>query len=114
MAVTMTWNVLTMDVVKSQDGLTDVVSNVHWECTAVDENGVSVRSIGVETMPSPVPEEFIAFESLTKDQVLEWVKSVKFGDGEDQMTEAEFNTKLENSVAQKANPPVVTKKPAAW
>jgi hypothetical protein len=28
MAVTMTWNVLTMDVVKSQDGLTDVVSNV--------------------------------------------------------------------------------------
>jgi len=114
MAVTMTWNVLTMDVVKSQDGLTDVVSNVHWECKAVDENGVSVRSIGVETLPAPDVNDFTEFESLTKDQVIEWTKSVKFGDGEDQMTEAEFNTNLENSVAQKANPPVVTKKPSGW
>ena len=114
MAVTITWDVLTMDVVKSQDGLTDVVSNVHWECTAVDENDVSVRSYGVETLPAPDSSDFIAFESLTKNQVINWVKSLKFGDGEEQMTEADFNTKLEDSVTKKANPPIVTKRPTAW
>jgi len=114
MAVTITWDVLTMDVVRTQDGLTDVVSNVHWECMAVDENDVSVRSVGVETLPAPDANNFTSFTSLTKAQVIDWVKSVKFGDGEEQMTETEFDTKLENSVAQKANPPVVTKTPSGW
>ena len=73
---------------------TNVVSHVHWRLTAVDEEGNRVSSGG--TMPIQIqeikwkdaltgqdrvyasqfdPSNFIAYEDLKEDDVLEWVKT---------------------------------------
>jgi hypothetical protein len=114
MAITITWNVLTMDVTKNKNNLTDIIHTVHWECIGEDENGVSVRQIGAEYIGVPDANNFMAFESLTKEQVIEWVKNTLFGDGEDETTESKFNTSLENAILKKANPPVTKKMPSSW
>jgi hypothetical protein len=67
-----TWNILQLDCYPVQDGLTDVVCTVHWQCNGVD--GIYVASaystVGVTIDPSA---PYTPYESLTKEQVLEWV-----------------------------------------
>lgn len=121
MAATITWNILTMDVKKTQDDLTDIITTAHWECRAEDENGVSIRRIGAEYIGEPTANNFTEFNSVTKDQVIQWVKNSMFveegadpEENPEKMTEARFNAGLESSLERKANPPSETKVPSNW
>ena len=114
MANTYTWDFPTLDTAPSEDGLSDVIKTIHWRITAVsdsetdaDGNAISVSSYGTA---SPVldPDNFIAFDSITKDwckaQVLESLSQ----------TEEELQAQLDTQIDAVVNPPMVQKVPAGW
>jgi hypothetical protein len=114
MANTYTWDFPTLDTAPSEDGLSDVIKTIHWRITAVsdsetdeDGNAISTSSYGTA---SPVldPDNFIPFDSITKDwckaQVLEILSQ----------TEEELQAQLDTQIDAVVNPPMVQKVPAGW
>lgn len=74
MTIEYTWTFDTLETIPSQDGLTDVVKIVHWNITGVDsETNISAKMVGRETLSSPDPESFIAFDDITEETVKAWV-----------------------------------------
>lgn len=75
MAITKTWNIVGMT---SNDG---VVETVSWELVGTDtQTGKTTKlydTIGLNPVDS---DSFTEFESLTKDQVIEWVKELEESD----------------------------------
>lgn len=72
---TFNWGFPQSEVVKSQDGLTNVVIIVHWILAASDE-GYEASACGVVPLERVTnPDDFTPFEDLTKQQVEDWVIS---------------------------------------
>lgn len=105
MAATITWTVTAMDCYPEVDGEADVVFNVHWTCSGVqDTYSASVYSTQQVTVSSEEP--FTPYDQLTEEQVLSWV----WTSGVDKdATEAAVQQQIDNQI----NPPVVTP-PLPW
>jgi hypothetical protein len=83
MANTYTWTFPTLEVNNNaQNGFDDVISQVHWRFTAVhdtatnaDGQPLSVSAYGSAglTLPPEGHDGFIAFDSVTQDNVKAWV-----------------------------------------
>jgi hypothetical protein len=72
MANTYTWRINAVDCYTSKEGLEKVAYNVHWSYFATDgEHTASM--IGVQSVGEPDLENFVAFEELTEEQVVEWI-----------------------------------------
>lgn len=107
MAITNTWNVVSLDCYPEYEGETDVVFTVHWTLVGTDGtyNGSVYGSVGV-TLDPDAP--FVPYADLTQAQVIGWVQDAL---GEEQVTAYEANVaqQIENQI----NPPVVTP-PLPW
>lgn len=69
---TYTFKINAVDCYTSKDGLEKVAYNVHWSYFGTD--GTHTASmIGTQSVGNPDPENFIAFEELTEEQVVEWI-----------------------------------------
>ena len=105
MSATITWTVTAMDCYPQAEGETDVVFNVHWTCSGVqDTYNASVYS----TCAVPVSSTgtFIPYQNLTQQDVLGWI----WANGVDQAaTEAAVQQQINNQI----NPPVVPP-PLPW
>jgi len=81
MANTYNWTINKLDVRPTQDSLSDVVYNIHWTYTATsdqtdpDGNAYTAEAIGTSVVGKPDPEDFTAFDDLTKSQVEEWLNA---------------------------------------
>ena len=114
MANTYTWDFPTLYTAPSEDGLSDVIKIIHWRITAVsdsetdaDGNAISASSYGAAS-PALDPDNFIAFDSVTKD----WCKDKVLASlGQ---TEEELQAILDNQIENLANPPIVKKLPSSW
>lgn len=85
----------------------NVVTEVKWILTASRGDAV-VDTNGSVTLPKPsIP--FKDFESLTKDQVISWVKEIL---GEEEVQSRKDT--LEGSLDKIINPQVVHKLPQSW
>jgi hypothetical protein len=75
MAITYTWDVQSIDVISEYNTNTNVVSRVVWNCTA-DDGTNQKQMTGVQDLniANIDPESFVPYESVTKEQILEWVK----------------------------------------
>jgi hypothetical protein len=104
MATTYTWQVSALNCYPTQDNLTDVVFNVHWQCVGTD--GQYTASV-YSTCSVPGPgNPFTPYANLTQDQVLNWI----WANGVDkEATEANVAQQIQNQI----NPPVVTP-PLPW
>lgn len=114
MANTYTWDFPTLDTAPSEDGLSDVIKTIHWRITAVsdseqdaDDNYLSASSYGTAS-PELDPDNFVAFNSVTKDWCKEKVLA-SLG-----QTEADLQANLDTQIDNLANPPIVQKVPAGW
>lgn len=109
MKVTYEWNCKTVDVHPTEGSETDVVYNVHWVVTGVsdeldpDGNAYQSNSIGTQTVPLNPESQFIPFEDLTNEIVVEWTKGAM---GEEQVEAIESGVK--ESIDQGINPTSVT------
>ena len=109
MTVTYEWNCKTVDVHPTEGSETDVVYNVHWIVTGVsdeldpDGNAYQSSSIGTQTVPLDPESEFIPFDELTNEIVVEWTKDAM---GKEQVESIESLAK--ESINKKINPTSVT------
>lgn len=76
MATTYTWDVENVDLLGSHNGNENVVFRVVWKCTAQDDAGNTKDQVGVvELDPNVSPETFISVDNVTKQNIIDWVKS---------------------------------------
>ena len=73
-----TWKVAALDYAVSQDGLSNVVTTVHWTCSKHvegDENeaGFSGYAYGTHSLPEPDPSNFVEWDNLDEFTVLSWM-----------------------------------------
>ena len=106
MAITYTWHTKTVDTYPTKGDQTDVIFNVHWRLTGVDdtEDKNVGDSYGVVSLDTEDLTSFTAFDSLTEADVTGWVEAAL---GEEQV--ASIKASIENQIAEKITPTVVTK-----
>ena len=100
--ITYDWNCKTVDVHPQEDEQTDVVYNVHWIVTGVDGD-YSSTAIGTQIVPLSEGGDFIPFEDLTNEIVVEWTKEAM---GEE--TVASIETSIANQIQDLITPTSVT------
>ena len=84
-----TWNVVSLDAMKTVGSLSDVVTTVHWTASnsetvsGVVYSGYRYGSVGLAEADS---KSFTAYADITKDNAVAWVKAVL---GSDEVTAIE-------------------------
>jgi len=106
MAITYTWNCKTVDTYPTKSDQADVIFNVHWRLTGVDdtEDLNSSDSYGVVSLDTEDLSTFTAFADITEANVIGWVEAAL---GEEQV--ASIKTSIDTQIAEKITPTVVTK-----
>jgi hypothetical protein len=108
MAITYAWTFPALDTTPSADGLTNVVTVVHWTMVADDGAGHTSSAYGTCSVPYDPSEPFTPFQYLTKEEVTSWVVAQL---GEEQV--ANIEASLATSIANQITPPVV-QLPPPW
>ena len=109
MATVYNWNCKTVDVHPTEGSETDVVYNVHWIVTGISDeldpegNAYQSTSIGTQIVPLDPESEFIPFEDLTNEIVVDWTKSAM---GAEQVTSIEAG--IQQAIDLEINPTSVT------
>ena len=93
------WKISAMDYAVSQDGLSNVVTTVHWRVSKEDENGNSGSSYGTQGLPAPDPNSFTDWDNLDEFTVLSWTTNEM---GADAVTAIQDS--IDAQIAEKANP----------
>ena len=100
-----TWKVAALDYAVSQDGLSNVVTTVHWTCSKEDENGNSGYAYGSHSLPEPDPSNFVEWDNLDEFTVLSWMTAdmvAKADEGENPAMAIEAS--VDAQIAEKATP----------
>jgi len=109
MATTFSWDCKTVDAYPLVGEDSDVVYNVHWIVTGVSDqldpqgNPYQARSIGTQALSTDDITDFIPFEDLTNEIVVEWTKGAM---GEFDVTSVENG--IQNSIDLQITPVSVT------
>ena len=101
-----TWKVAALDYAVSQDGLSNVVTTVHWTCSKEDENGNTGYSYGTHSLPAPDPSDFTAWDDLDESTVLSWMTADMVSTAaEGEETEVDrVQASVDAQIAEKATP----------
>jgi hypothetical protein len=89
-----------VDAHVSQDGLDNVIYDVHYSYIGEDENGNVTRQIGVQHVPYVDPENFTPFDQLTQADIIAWIEPM--------LNVEEFQVNLDRKLAELAAPTKVT------
>jgi len=100
-----TWGISRLDCAPAENGLTDVVKVINWTFTGKDENGTSASMSNSYPLPSPSPEAFADYSTLTEETVIGWL--------EGNLDVGYLQRYLANEIASKYNPPI-TPLPLPW
>ena len=100
--ITYDWNCKTVDVHPQAEGETNVVYNVHWIVTGTKED-YSARSIRTQIVAVDPETEFIPFDELTNEIVVDWTKDAM---GEEQVQAIEDG--IASQINELENPTSVT------
>lgn len=102
------WIISAMDTKPSEDGLTDVVSTVHWRRDAtlvVDDKTYTGDIYGAMGCTPPDPMAFTPYADLTFDQVCSWLEA--------NLDTAALDASLDAQIENQINPPIV-QLPLPW
>ena len=102
MAIVYTWSFPQFDVVKSEDGLTDVVKTIHWIYTAID-GSYSANNYGTVTLGPPNPTDFIPYDQLTEQWTIDAVSA--------SVDVPAMQARLAVNIEDQKNPPIVPMAP---
>ena len=103
--ITYTWNIIRLDCAPSENGLTDVVKIIHWGLIGQDDNGISASLNNSYPLPSPTPEAFTDYSTLTEETVISWL--------ENSLDAGYLKSRLADEIASQYNPPI-TPLPLPW
>lgn len=105
MTAQITWSITAMDAYPQAEGQADVVFNVHWTCSGVQDT-YSASVYSTCSVPTPSGGSFTPYADLTQDQVLGWI----WANGVDK---AATEAAVQQQIANQINPPVV-QPPLPW
>jgi hypothetical protein len=94
-----TWKIESLECLPLSEGHTNVITNIHWRCIGT-EGEYSKDAYGSTKVEYNSKNSFTEFNSLTEEQVLEWV----WASGVDKY---EIEGNINHHLAQLANPPLV-------
>ena len=104
MTNTYTWTISSLDCYPTAESQTNVVFNAHWVAQATDPTGKYTASIyGACPLTYVAGSSFIAFDSLTEQQVLNWI----YGAG---VNQAVVQISLDKQIDSLVNPVVINPK----
>lgn len=103
MAITYTWEVTGLKT-KNEGPNTNAVVQTYWKKVGTDENGNEGTFSGATPFTSvDVPEgEFVPFDQLTEETVLEWIKAVVVG-GYEQHVNAQIQKQIDEKITPVAD-----------
>lgn len=104
MAVEFKWIIVQLDTKPQEEGLQDVVSNVHWRRNASDGKFIA-ESYGSMSCQTPSSTDFTAYSDLKQEQVESWLEA-----GLDVKT---IDNNLIEEIELQKNPPIVVL-PLPW
>lgn len=107
MAIVYKWVVSELECYTEKEGKSQVVRNVYWRYQATEGNYFA-EVFGSQHLNTDNLKDFVAYSSLTKDQVIDWIKSEM---GKQKL--AEFKNQLDVAIDSQKNPPIVTP-PLPW
>ena len=96
--ITYDWNCKTVDVHPQEEGKTNVVYNVHWVVTGIQED-YSATNIGTQVVSLSEGGDFIPLEDLTNETIVGWTKDAI---GEKQVKAIE--TSIASQIEEQINP----------
>jgi len=99
---TFKWSFPQFDVIKSEDGLTDVVKTIHWIYAAVD-GAYTASACGTVGLGAPNPADFIPYNQLTEA----WAISVCSAS----LDVPSMNVSLAANIADQIDPPITPMSP---
>lgn len=70
-----TWAITSIDTIKSENSLSDIVYNVGWKLTGTKSGFSTIKTDTCWHLASPNSESFTAYNSLSEATVIGWVKS---------------------------------------
>ena len=73
--MTATWKIVQLDYAVSSGGETNVVNNIHWQCTDADADGNTGRTYGAQAIPTDNLSDFIAYSDITEANAIAWLKA---------------------------------------
>ena len=76
-----TWSIVQLDYTVSLDSKTNVVTNIHWDCTDADADGNAGRTYGSQGIPTDDLSDFTAYDDITEANAIAWVKAALGDDG---------------------------------
>ena len=76
-----TWSINQLDYIVSLDSKTNVVNNIHWDCTDEDADGNTGRTYGFQAISTDDLSGFIAYDDITKANAVAWLKAAFGEDG---------------------------------
>ena len=103
MANSYTWKINHLDTALSENGLEKVVKSCRWSLDATDggDTPVTVSTYGYVNFASPADASaFVAYDSLTEQQVLDWVWA------SDSFDKALIEKSMDDQIDAIKNPPV--------
>ena len=76
-----TWSINQLEYTVSLDGKTNVVTNIHWNCTDEDADGNHGRTYGSQGIPTDDLSDFTAYDDITEENAVAWLKAALGDDG---------------------------------
>jgi|TARA_A100001391_G_scaffold159073_1_gene117606 hypothetical protein len=111
MAVTKTWDIVSMESAPTEGSLSDVVKTLHWTATGSEtvgsgESAVTYTSYsyGSVTLAAADSSSFTEFASITKDNAVSWAKAAI---GTDEV--ASIESGLEGQITEQKTPSIESK-----
>jgi len=110
------WIITSMDCTPSLDGLTNVVSAVHWRYKGTTEDGITSEIYGVTPVGQPNPNNFVDYNNLTFQQVSGWLEliysqEIPLEEGQTEIKETQLSSMkkiIEDKINLMINPPIIT------
>jgi hypothetical protein len=105
MANTYNWDINFIEVKPLLNDLTNVVSIVSWTYNGISPEDITVKIDGETTIPSPQGNNFISYDTLTKENVVTWL--------EDILNVSDLQLRVDTRIDFIKNPPTITL-PLPW
>lgn len=104
MSITFKWEVVRLDAAPSENGLNNVVKNIHWKYH-INDGVNSTHIVGSMGLFPPNPASFVDYNDLTEADVVSWLETI--------VDKEELQESLMVQLQAITNPPVISK-PLPW
>ena len=97
--ITYSWNINRMYTKPSLNSLTNVIHIVDWSYIGTDEDNNKAYMQMPTPLPEPSDENFIPYNSITKEMVISWLESI--------LNIEDLQQGIINKIENIKNPPLV-------